>query len=142
MLGICALKLGLAEKSLFMTASYTTERKQFGVPIGTFQAVSQRAGDAYIDVAAMRATLWQAAWRLSQGLDAKRELHIAKFWSSEGGHRVAATAQHLHGGMGFDRDYPLHRYFLWGKQLEFSLGGASEHIADLGAHIAATASAS
>jgi len=136
LLGICALKLGLAEKSLFMTAKYTTERKQFGKAIGTFQAVSQRAADAYIDVAAMRVTLWQAAWCLSEGRDAARALAIAKFWAADGGHRVAATAQHLHGGMGFDCDYPLHRYFLWGKQLEFSLGGANEHLAELGTMMA------
>jgi alkylation response protein AidB-like acyl-CoA dehydrogenase len=136
-LAVCALSLGVAEGALFMTANYVGQRQQFGVPIGSFQAVSQRAGDAYIDVEAMKVSLWQAAWALEEGREgADRALAIAKFWASEGGHRVAAAAQHLHGGMGFDRDYPLHRYFLTAKRLEFTLGGASTHLAALGEMIA------
>lgn len=135
--GLAAVQLGVAEKALFMTAEYSGERKQFGMPIGMFQAVSQRTGDAYIDVQAMKVALWQAAWRLDQGGDASREVAIAKFWAAEGGHRVGVAAQHIHGGMGFDRDYPLHRYFLWAKRCEFSLGGANAQLAHLGRAIAA-----
>ena len=139
-LGVCALGLGVAEGALFMTANYVGQRQQFGVSIGSFQAVSQRAGDAYIDVEAMKVSLWQAAWCLEQGSErAARALAIAKFWASEGGHRVVAAAQHLHGGMGFDRDYPLHRYFLTAKRLEFTLGGASTHLAALGDMVAGEA---
>ena len=71
-LGICAVELGIAEQALFMTANYAGERKQFGVPIATFQGVTQRVGDAYIDVQVMRSSMWQACWRLDQGLDADR----------------------------------------------------------------------
>ncbi|MEO1273787.1 MAG: acyl-CoA dehydrogenase family protein, partial [Myxococcota bacterium] len=74
-----AVMLGLAEQAMFMTAHYSGQREQFGQPIGTFQAVSQRMGDVFIDVTAMRATFWQAAWRLSQGLEASREVAIARF---------------------------------------------------------------
>jgi alkylation response protein AidB-like acyl-CoA dehydrogenase len=137
--GLCAMELGAAEKSLRMTARYTTERKQFGKAIATFQAVAQRAADAYIDVEAIRLTAWQAIWRLSQGLPARRELAIAKFWASEGGHRACYAAQHLHGGIGVDKDYPLHRYYLLSKQIELSLGSAHEQLAKLGARIAAGA---
>jgi hypothetical protein len=128
----CALMLGVAERAMILTANFVSERKQFGVPIGTFQAVSQRAGDMYIHAASMRASLWSAAWRMDNERSAARALHIARYFACEGGHQIVAAAQHLHGGMGFDRDYPLHRYFLWMKRLEFSLGGASAHLQSLG----------
>ncbi len=133
LVGLCALQLGVAEKAMFMTAEYAGERKQFGVPIGTFQAVTQRIGDVYIDVQAMKVSLWNAAWRLASGRDATREVAIAKFWAAEGGHRAVAAAQHIHGGMGFDRDYPLFRYFLSAKRNEFTLGGANAQLASLAA---------
>ncbi len=132
MLGICAVEHGIAEQALFMTANYAGERKQFGVPIGAFQGVTQRVGDAYIDVQAMRSSMWQACWRLDQGLPADKELAIAKFFASEAGARVVAAAQHVHGGMGFDRDYPLYRYFMTSKHLELTLGGAHESLTRLG----------
>jgi 3-oxocholest-4-en-26-oyl-CoA dehydrogenase beta subunit len=128
----CALGVGVAERALEMTAAYTSERKQFDRPLGSFQAVQQRAADAYIDVEAMRATMWQAAWRLDQGLDADREVAIAKFWTAEGVQRVTATAQHLHGGMGADIDYPLFRYTLWAKAIELAFGGATRQLARMG----------
>ncbi|MGB5811664.1 MAG: acyl-CoA dehydrogenase, partial [Polyangiales bacterium] len=130
-LGICAMELGIAEQALFMTAKYAGERKQFGVPIATFQGVTQRVGDAYIDLQAMKSTMWQACWRLDRGIDARKELAVAKFWASEAGARVVAAAQHVHGGMGFDRDYPLYRYFMTSKLLEFTLGGAHESLTRL-----------
>jgi 3-oxocholest-4-en-26-oyl-CoA dehydrogenase beta subunit len=83
-------------------------------------------------VEAMRWTTWQAAWRLSENLPATDEVAIAKFWASDGGHRVLAAAQHLHGGIGVDVEYPLHRYTLQSKQLELTLGGATQHLARLG----------
>lgn len=134
-----AVQLGIARGALLRTAEYVTGRHQFGVPVGTFQAVSQRAADAYIDVEVMEVTLWRAAARLHHGLPARREVRIARATACEGAHKVLAAAQHLHGGMGFDRDYPLHRYWLQGKQLEFTLGGATEHLAALGAELAEAA---
>lgn len=134
--GLCALQVGIAEEAVRITAAYTAQRKQFGRPLATFQGVLLRAADAYIDTEAMRVTMWQAAWRLTEGLDAQREVVVAKWWASEGGHRVVHAAQHLHGGMGADITYPIHRYFLWGKQIELMLGGASEQLARLGGRIA------
>jgi alkylation response protein AidB-like acyl-CoA dehydrogenase len=136
-LAICAVEYGIAEQALFMTATYAGERKQFRVPIATFQGVTQRVGDAYIDVQAMRSSMWQACWRLDEGLDAAKELAVAKFFASEAGARVVAAAQHVHGGMGFDRDYPLYRYFMTSKHLEFMLGGTNESLARLGELISA-----
>jgi hypothetical protein len=135
-LGLCALELGVAERALKMTASYTSSRKQFDRPIATFQAVSQRAADAYIDVEAVRLTMWHAAFLLDAGVPASEAVAIAKIWACEAGHRVVYAAQHLHGGIGFDRDYPLHRHYLWSKQLELTLGPSSVHLARLGKELA------
>jgi alkylation response protein AidB-like acyl-CoA dehydrogenase len=131
-LGLCAVQLGVAEEALRRTAEYASQRKQFGRPIATFQGVALRAADAYIDVEAMRATLWQAAWRLSEELPASLEVASAKWWACLGGQRVAHTAQHLHAGIGSDVDYPIHRFMLWSKQLELTLGGANQQLARLG----------
>jgi alkylation response protein AidB-like acyl-CoA dehydrogenase len=133
---LCALQVGVAERALRMTAEYTSSREQFGRPLATFQAVQQRAADAYIDVEAMRWTMWQAAWRLDAEGEAADAVDVAKFWASEGGARVLAAAQHLHGGIGVDLDYPLHRYLVWSKQLEVWLGGASARLASIGDRIA------
>ena len=135
--GLCALLLGLSQQGLRMTAKYVSERKQFGVPIGTFQAVGQRAADAWIQTQAMEVTLWSAAWQVSEGLDASRAIHIARWQASEGSHFVLNAAQHLHGGMGYDRDYPLHRYFLTAKHWEHTLGGPGAQLERLGDMLAA-----
>lgn len=129
---LCAISVGVCEEALRMTAEYTKTREQFGRPIATFQAVGQRAADAYIDTEAIRLTAWQAIWRLSEELPAAAEVSVAKFWAAEGGQRVVHAAQHLHGGMGVDRDYPLHRYFLWAKVLELTLGGTTPQLLRLG----------
>jgi 3-oxocholest-4-en-26-oyl-CoA dehydrogenase beta subunit len=128
----CAVMAGLAAEAVRMTGEYTSSREQFGRPIATFQAVGQRAADAYVDAHAIRLTMLQAAWRLTAGVPADREVAVAKYWASAGGQRVVHAAQHLHGGIGVDRDYPLHRYFLLAKQLELTLGGASRQLVGLG----------
>jgi 3-oxocholest-4-en-26-oyl-CoA dehydrogenase beta subunit len=135
-LATCARQLGTVERALEMTAEYAKERVQFGRPVGSFQAVSQRIADGYIDVEGIRLTLWQAAWRMSEGLDCDAELATAKYWAAEGGHRVAHTAVHIHGGVGIDMDYPLHRYFVAAKRNEFDLGAATEQLRRLGALLA------
>jgi 3-oxocholest-4-en-26-oyl-CoA dehydrogenase beta subunit len=133
---LCVTSVGVCETALRLTAEYTKSREQFDRVIATFQAVGQRAADAYIDTEAVRLTAWQAAWRISAGLPASTEVAVAKFWSADGGQRVVHAAQHLHGGIGVDRDYPLHRYFLWAKHLELSLGGATSQLLRLGAALA------
>ncbi|WP_019073535.1 acyl-CoA dehydrogenase family protein [Streptomyces hokutonensis] len=139
--GTCALALGLGTAVLRMTAEYTGKREQFGFPVATFQAVAVQAADRYIDLRAMEATLWQAAWRIASGapgaLPAAADLAVAKIWAAEGVRRVVQTAQHLHGGFGADTDYPLHRYHAWAKHLELSLGPAAAHEEALGDLLAA-----
>jgi 3-oxocholest-4-en-26-oyl-CoA dehydrogenase beta subunit len=129
---LCLCVAGACDAAVKLTAQYTTTREQFGKPIATFQAVGQRAADAYIDAEAVRLTAWQAAWRLAEGLPATSEVAVAKYWADEGGQRVVHAAQHLHGGMGVDRDYPLHRYYLLTKHLALTLGGATTSLLRLG----------
>ncbi|MEU8677462.1 acyl-CoA dehydrogenase family protein [Streptomyces sp. NPDC048560] len=139
--GTCALALGLGESVLAMTSAYTGKREQFGFPVATFQAVAVQTADRYIDLRAMEVTLWQAAWRLTTGADGALpvagDIAVAKIWASEGVRRVVQTAQHLHGGMGADTDYPLHRFHAWAKQIELSLGPAAAHEEALGDLLAA-----
>jgi 3-oxocholest-4-en-26-oyl-CoA dehydrogenase beta subunit len=132
----CALQVGVCERALRLTAEYVTGREQFGRPLGSLQAVQQRLADAYVDVEVMRWAMWQAAWRLDEGLPADEHVAIAKAWSAEGGQRVVAAAQHLHGGIGVDVEYPLHRHTLWAKDLELWLGSSNRHLARLGDLIA------
>jgi alkylation response protein AidB-like acyl-CoA dehydrogenase len=134
--GLCSLMAGTCRSAVALTSEYATAREQFGRIIATFQAVGQRAAEAYIDAEAVELTSRQAAWRLAEDRPADEQVAIAKFWAAEGGQRVVHAAQHLHGGVGVDRTYPLHRYFLAAKQLELTLGGATTSLVRLGALIA------
>lgn len=127
-----ATAVGVLDAAVRLTASYISEREQFGRPIATFQGATMRLADAYIDVQAASVTAWSAIWRLSEGLPASDELAIAAFWAADAGHRVAHACQHLHGGMGVDTDYPIHRYFLWAKAIEMALGGPTEQLLAVG----------
>jgi alkylation response protein AidB-like acyl-CoA dehydrogenase len=98
-----------------------------------------RAADAAIDIEAMRVTLLNAAWLFDTGRDATDAAAVAKWQASERGQRTVFSTQHLHGGMGADITYPIHRYFLWGKQIELMLGGPSQQLSHIGARIAADA---
>ena len=134
--GLCAAQSGVIERVLELTAEYAKSRVAFGRPIGSFQAVTQRLADAFVDVEAVRLTMWQAAWLLSAGSPAEAEVATAKFWAAEGGHRVAHTAVHVHGGMGIDVTYPVHRFFVAAKHHEFALGGATAQLRRIGAALA------
>jgi alkylation response protein AidB-like acyl-CoA dehydrogenase len=129
---LCVQEAGACAAALALTAEYTKTRVQFEKPIATFQAVGQRAADAYVDTEAIRLTAWQAASRLADGLPAASEVAVAKYWAAEGGQRVVHAASHLHGGVGADRDYPLHRFFLLTRHIELTLGGANESLRRLG----------
>jgi hypothetical protein len=138
-IGLCALQVGVCEAALTKTAAYLNGRHQFGRPLSTFQGTLLRAADAAIDIEAMRVTWQNAAWRLDTGREAADAARTAKWQASERGQRTVHATQHLHGGMGADISYPIHRYFLWGKQIELLLGGPSAQLAKLGADIAAQA---
>ena len=134
---ICVHQLGAADCAMRMAASYTSERKQFDVPIATFQAVGHRMADCYVDIECLRLTSFQAVSLLDSDVNATTEVQIAKIWAGDTGHRVSYATQHVHGGTGIDRDYPLWRYCLWLRQNEMTLGCSAVHLARLGNRLAA-----
>ena len=136
-LAACAEQLGVTEGALALTSAYAKEREQFGRPIGTFQAVSQRLADGYIDVLGQQLTLWQAVWRLEEGLPADTEIAVAKLWAADAGHRLAHTTVHVHGGVGIDLDGEAHRFFTTAKRFEFAYGGTTEQALAIGRALAA-----
>ena len=131
---------GVLEEALRRTAQYTSDRKQFGKPIATFQAVAHRAANAYIDLECLKGTAEHAAWLIDERRPAELEAAMAYWWACEAAHRVVHSTQHLHGGMGADLTYPIHRFFVRAKDLEFSLGGASKVIDIVGQHLVDQAS--
>jgi alkylation response protein AidB-like acyl-CoA dehydrogenase len=133
---LAALQSGVSERALEITTAYVKEREQFGAPLGALPAVQHRCADAYIDLEAMRWVMWSAAWKLATERPAARDALIAKFWAADAGSRIATATQHLHGGMGVDLDYPIHRYFLWTKTLELAHGAATPQLVKLGRDMA------
>jgi len=129
---LCAHQLGVTDTLMRQTASYTSERKQFGVPIATFQAVGHRAANCFIDVECLRLTTYQAASLLALGSPAGVEVDIAKIWAGDVGHRTSYAAQHLHGGAGVDRGNAPWRYCLWARHNELTLGSTAARLASLG----------
>ena len=135
--GLCALATGVCQGALRLTADYASNRKQFDKPIAMFQAVGQRMADAFIDNEAVGVTMWQAATRLAEELPSDAHVATAKYWAAEAGSRIAHTGLHIHGGISIDIDYPIHRFFLWAKQIEFTLGAATPQLVRLGEVLAA-----
>jgi len=145
---LCAIQTGVVDQALKMTAEYTSTREQFGRPIATFQAVTQRLADQFMHVSGVRLTAANAIYQLAQansagysdddsGESLDTALHTAKWFASHCAHEVAHATQHVHGGMGVDRDYPLHRYTLWNKHIETSLGAGTQQLRSLGTLLAA-----
>jgi len=133
--GLCAIQVGVTEAAVSQTAEYLNSREQFGRPLSTFQGTMLRAADAAIDTESIRVTMWQAAWRLDNGLDADIAVSVASWFAADAGSRAVHATQHLHGGVGADIEYPIHRYFLWGKQIELLLGPPSAQVARLGRQV-------
>lgn len=134
---LAAQQVGVLEEGLRRTAAYDNERKQFGRPLSSFQAVAHQAADAYMEIEALRGVYWRALDDIEQGRDARLAAHAAKYWLCRAGHRVAHTVLHLHGGMGQDLEYPIHRFFTWAKKNERYLGPATQHSREIGRLIAA-----
>ena len=134
---LSATQAGITDAAVRLTASYTSGREQFGKPLSTFQGVALQAADAYVDSRAIDAVALQAAWSLDaelagEDVDATLPVLTAAWWASEAGQRCVHLTQHLHGGMGADITYPVHRFFLHGKQNELMCGAASSLLAALG----------
>lgn len=133
---VAAQQLGVLGEALRRTAAFTSERQQFGRPLGSFQGLAMRAADAYIDVELLRSTVWQLAWRLDQGLPATAAARVCKQQAAKAGHAVGHTVQHLHGGAGTDLTYPIHRFFLKSQALALTGGGHEAQLARIGRALA------
>lgn len=134
--GLALLQIGVGEAALEQTAAHLNERTQFGRTLSSFQGTMLRMADAGIDLEVLRVTAWQAAWRLDEQMPFAEAVLVAKWQAAEKGQRLVHATQHLHGGAGADIGYPIHRYFLWGKQIEVELGSPSLQLARLGELIA------
>ncbi len=135
---LCATQVGVVDRALRLASEYTSEREQFGRPVATFQAVTQRLADQFMHVEAVRLCTYATLYDLVEGNDASMRLPIAKWYASHWAHDVAHATQHVHGGMGVSIDYPLHRYTLWNKHIECSLGAGTQQLRTLGARLAAS----
>jgi alkylation response protein AidB-like acyl-CoA dehydrogenase len=129
---LAAMALGICDKMMRITGQYTSEREQFGRAIATFQAVSHRVADCFIDIECLRLVTQQAASLIDQGRPAKDAVLMAKIWCGDVTHRVSQASQHCHGGTGVDRDYPLFRYCLAARQIELTAGGSAQLTSELG----------
>ena len=129
------IALGVTEKMTSLIAGYTSEREQFGRVIGTFQAVSHRAADCFIELECLRLVNQQAAINLNTNLDCENQALVSKIWAGNACHKISYSAQHLHGGMGVDKDYVLWRYCLLAKECELINGSSSQNIDRLGENL-------
>jgi alkylation response protein AidB-like acyl-CoA dehydrogenase len=122
--GACALADGAVAGALALTRDHVATREQFGRPLAAFQAVSQQIADVYIASRTLHLATVAACWRLDAGLDAAADLGVAGYWCAEQAPRAVRICHHLHGGLGMDATYPLHRFSSLVADLVRYLGGA------------------
>jgi len=122
--GACALTDGAVAGALALTRDYVASREQFGRPLATFQAVSQQIADVYIASRTLHLATLSACWQLSEGRDQGADLDVAGYWCAEQAPRAVRTCHHLHGGLGMDVTYPLHRFSSLVADLVRFVGGA------------------
>lgn len=129
---LAALQLGVTAQQLRRTVDYVSERRQFERAIGTFQLVAGQMADGHIALEALRSSLWQLVYRLDAGLGAAPQAWATRALANDMGHRVGHMAQHVHGGIGVDLSYPMHRFLYWSRALGTALGGTEHQLAQLG----------
>jgi alkylation response protein AidB-like acyl-CoA dehydrogenase len=134
---LAAMAVGVCDKMMRITGSYTSERQQFGRALATFQAVSHSVANSYIDVECLRLVTTQAASLIDQGRPAHEAVLMAKIWCGNVAHRVSQSSQHNHGGTGVDRDYVLFRYCELARQIELTAGTSAQLTGELGEAICA-----
>ncbi len=122
--GACALADGAVAGALALTRDHVASRRQFGRPLAGFQAVGQQVADVYIASRTLHLATLSACWRLDEGRDAAADLDVAAYWCATQAPRAIRACHHLHGGLGMDASYPLHRYSSLVADLVRFLGGA------------------
>jgi short/branched chain acyl-CoA dehydrogenase len=121
-ISVAAMGLGLAEGACELAAAYARERKQFGRPIASFQAIQFQLADMATEIEAGRNLTYKAAWLKDQGRPFAQEAAIAKLYTGELAHRVVNAALQIHGGYGFMDEYPISRLYRDQKILEIGEG--------------------
>ena len=122
----CLRMVGGASEMLRLSLTHARSRRQFGRPIGAFQAVQHHCADMAIDLEGARLLSYQAAWRFDQGLPCRREVAMAKAWTSEAYRRISLLAHRVHGAVGFTMEHDLQLYSRRGKAAELAFGGPEE----------------
>ncbi|MDM4719425.1 acyl-CoA dehydrogenase family protein [Micromonospora sp. WMMA1363] len=128
----CAAGDGLLAGALALTSAHVGSREQFGRPLAAFQAVAQQIADVYVASRTLHLATVSACWRLGAGLDATGDLDVAAYWLAGEALPALRTCHHLHGGLGLDVAYPLHRYSALARDLVRSLGGTEACLERLG----------
>ena len=123
----CVEMVGGLQKVLDMTIQYVKKRDQFGVPIGSFQVIQHRCAEMAIDVEASKIIAYQAAWKISENLEARKEASMAKAWTGDAYQSVTTRAVQLHGAMGITEEYDLQFYYKQAKSLQLMYGGSRNH---------------
>ena len=131
--GACCLADGAVAGALSLTKAHVAGREQFGRPLATFQAVAEKIADVYIISRTLHLATLSACWRLDTGRGAAADLDVAAYWLADQAPAALRTCHHLHGGIGMDVSYPLHRYSSLVKDLARFVGGADHRLARLGA---------
>jgi alkylation response protein AidB-like acyl-CoA dehydrogenase len=124
---------GLVAGALRLTADYVANRKQFGKPLSTFQTVAAQLAEIYIASRTIDLAAKSVIWRLTEGRDADSDLDVLGYWITSQAPPVMQLCHHLHGGMGMDVTYPMHRYYSTIKDLTRLLGGPSHRLDLVGA---------
>jgi alkylation response protein AidB-like acyl-CoA dehydrogenase len=129
--------VGVCDRALEMTVAYVKERKQFGVPVGAYQAVSHRCAQMLLDTEKARSTTAFAAWSADANPEGLAEAAaMAKAAASDAGREVTASAIQAHGGIGFTWEADVHWLFKRAQLDAALLGGAKRHRARLAAILA------
>lgn len=124
----CAELVGCIQAAFDMTVAYAKDRKQFGKPIGCFQAVQHHCANMVVDVDGSRFLTYQAAWKIAQGISARKEAAMAKSWTSDASRRVTSLAHQIHGAISFTEEYDVHLFYRRAKAGEVAFGDSEYHL--------------
>jgi alkylation response protein AidB-like acyl-CoA dehydrogenase len=125
---LAAELVGGMQRTLDVTIEYAKTRKQFGKPIGMFQAVQHQCADMYLETESSRSAVYYAGWALEENSsDAATAVSIAKMYCSDAARTVGNRGIQIHGGMGFTWENDLHLYYRRAKASETAFGDATFH---------------
>lgn len=130
---IGAYSAGLVAGAVRLTADYVANRHQFGRPLSTFQTVAAQLAEVYIAARTLGLVSSSVIWRLTEGRDADEDLDVLAYWLTSNAPPAMQTCHHLHGGMGMDITYPMHRYYSSIKDMTRLLGGPAHRLDLVGA---------